>query len=143
MGLQSKDITGLPVERLNPASLPNAGNVGYSQISIAEASRLAFVSGQVAWSADGKPVPETLAGQVEVVFGNLQAALDELSAGKADIIQLRAYVVGLSPERMEVVMPALLEFLEGVQPSITGVGVASLAAPDLLVEVEMVVQVPK
>ncbi len=43
---------------MNPAALPNTSNLGYSQISIANAGILAFVSGQVAPAADGSAVPE-------------------------------------------------------------------------------------
>src|SRR5690606_8474915 len=36
------------IKRVNPETLPDAGRAGYSQISIVEPARLAFVSGQVA-----------------------------------------------------------------------------------------------
>lgn len=34
------------ITRMNPGSLPDAGQAGYSQISIVEPGRLAFVSGR-------------------------------------------------------------------------------------------------
>jgi enamine deaminase RidA (YjgF/YER057c/UK114 family) len=55
---------------------------------------------------------------------------------------MRIYMTDLRPETQEIVMGLLLPFLDGVQPSITGVGVASLATPDLQLEIEMVVRVP-
>jgi len=125
---------------MNPATLPDAGKVGYSQISIAEASRLAFVSGQVAWRADGGAVPDTLAGQLSVVVENLQSALGAIGAAPCDIAQMRIYMVDLQPESLEIAMPMIHAFLDGTQPSLTGVGVAALASPELLVEIEMVVQ---
>ena len=41
-------------------------------------------------------------------------------------------------------MPRIAEFLDGAQPSLTGIGVVALAGPELLIEIEieMVVRVP-
>ena len=129
------------IVRLNPQSLPDAAKAGYSQISIAEPGRLAFVSGQVAWRRDGGAAPGSLGEQVEIVTANLSAALAELKATTEDIVQMRIYVVGLNDESMAIGMGAIGRFLNGAQPSLTGVGVSALAAPGLLIEVEMVVRV--
>lgn len=131
-----------PVIRINPQTLPDAGSVGYSQISIVEPGRLAFVSGQVAWRRDGGPVPGDLAEQAKIVIENLAEALRELGAGPHDIVQMRAYATDLRPETQAIVMALLLPFLDGAQPSITGVGVSALATPELQLEIEMVVRVP-
>lgn len=130
------------IVRLNPETLPDAGRVGYSQISIVEPGRLAFVSGQVAWPRDGSPVPATLTGQTALVIEHARGALAAISATPHDIVLLRLYVVGLSPETQAQAMPLLFAFLDGAQPSLTGIGVAALAAPDLLLEMEMVVRLP-
>ncbi|WP_305984229.1 RidA family protein [Roseibium sp. MMSF_3544] len=129
-----------PILRLNPNSLPDAGKVGYSQISVAEAGRLAFVSGQVAWRADGGDVPASLVEQTEIVIENLRHALTEIGSTPEDIVHMRIYVTDLTPQSQEAVMPLILDFLAGALPSLTGIGVAALAAPDLKIEVEMVVQ---
>ncbi len=121
--------------------MPDAGKAGYSQISVVDASRLAFVSGQVAWRADGGAVPDTLAGQMPVVIDNLQSALAAIGADTCDIAQMRVYMVDLTPDSVDVAMTMIATFLGGVQPSLTGVGVAALASPELLVEIEMVVRI--
>lgn len=130
------------ITRMNPATLPNAGNVGYSQISIAEPGRLAFVSGQVAWRVTGEPAPSTLAEQTAIVLSNAKAALEALGATPADIVMVKLYVVDLTPERMNESMPQIMGFLAGTQPSLTGIGVSALAGPDLQLEMEMVVRAP-
>lgn len=132
----------MSITRMNPQTLPDAGRIGYSQISIAPTARLAFVSGQVAWRRDGEPPPPTLGAQAQIVIANLGAALDALGAQPHDIVMLRAYLIDLRPETQETVMALLLPFLKGAQPSITGVGVAALATPELQLEVEMTVRVP-
>lgn len=129
------------ITRMNPETLPDAGNAGYSQISIVEPSRLAFVSGQVAWAREGGAAPGTLAEQTAIVIENLRGALKALDAGPHDIVQMRIYVTDLRSETQEIAMGQIAAFLDGAQPSLTGIGVTALAAPDLQIEVEMVVQV--
>jgi enamine deaminase RidA (YjgF/YER057c/UK114 family) len=61
------------IVRLNPPTLPNAGNVGYSQISIVKPGRMAYISGQVAWRPNGDAVPESLCEQMRLVSANATA----------------------------------------------------------------------
>ena len=130
----------MPVSLLNPAALPQTESIGYSQIAIANTGRLAFVSGQVAISSDGSPVPGSFEAQTDIVIDNLSRALAALEAAPSDIAQLRVYAVDLTPQRVETVMGGLGKLLDGARPSLTGVGVQSLAAPEFLIEIEMVVQ---
>lgn len=130
-----------PIDRMNPPALPDAGRVGYSQISIAHPGALAFVSGQVAWRPDGAAPPASLAEQTAIVVENLKAALEALQASTDDIVQMRIYLTDLRDDSHDIAMGSILEFLDGAKPSLTGIGVAALAGPDLQIEVEMVVQV--
>lgn len=127
---------------MNPATLPDAGKAGYSQITVADPGRLAFVSGQVAWASEGSVVPETLEAQTKQVIENLSRALEAVNAGPRDIVQMRIYMTDLNDENMGIAMTQIAVFLDGVKPSLTGVGVADLAGPDLKIEVEMIVQIP-
>lgn len=130
------------IVRLNPSTLPNAGEIGYSQISIVEPGRMAYISGQVAWQPDGQTVPQGLVEQMNIVSLNAKAALDAIGATPHDVVIARIYVVNLTPERLEELMPSFLATFEGAQPCVTGVGVTTLAAPDLQVEMELVVRLP-
>lgn len=131
-----------PIQRLNPETLPDAGAAGYSQISIMEPGRLAFISGQVAWTPKGESAPDSLVEQAKLVAGNAKAALDAVEASPADIVMVRLYMVDLTPDRIEQVMPHIIDMFDGVKPSLTGVGVAALAGPDLKLEMEMIVRLP-
>jgi enamine deaminase RidA (YjgF/YER057c/UK114 family) len=130
------------ITRLNPSTLPDAGKMGYSQISIVEPGRMAYISGQVAWRADGQPAPRDLLEQMKIVATNAKAALDAVGAGPEDIVIARCFMVDLTPETLAQVFPPLLELFNGAKPCITGVGVASLAAPELKVELELTVRLP-
>jgi enamine deaminase RidA (YjgF/YER057c/UK114 family) len=130
------------IARLNPSSLPNAAESGYSQITTVEPGRLAFISGQVAWLPDGESVPDSLIEQAKIVATNARAALDAINATPQDVVMARVYMVDLNPERLEEMMPHLLAAFDGAQPSLTGIGVAALAAPDLQLEMELIVRLP-
>jgi len=130
------------IKRMNPPALPDASAVGYSQISIVEPGRIAYVSGQVAWRADGEPVPSELGEQARIVAANARAALDALGATPSDIAIARCFVTDLTPERLEQGFTPILEMFAGAEPSVTGVGVAALAAPELQIELELTVRLP-
>jgi enamine deaminase RidA (YjgF/YER057c/UK114 family) len=128
--------------RLNPPALPDAGAMGYSQITIVEPGRLAFISGQVAWRRDGEPAPEGFVEQAELVVRNAKAALHAAGASPQDLVMVRVYMVDWTPERLQQLWPQLHALFDGAQPSVTGIGVAALAAPNLQLEIEMIARLP-
>lgn len=130
------------IVRLNPSTLPNAGEMGYSQISIVEPGRMAYISGQVAWQPNGESVPEDLVEQMKLVSKNALSALEAVDAKPEHVVMARIYLVDLTPERLEQLMPPFIATFDGAQPCVTGIGVAALAGPDLQVELELVVRLP-
>jgi enamine deaminase RidA (YjgF/YER057c/UK114 family) len=131
-----------PIQRINPPQLFDSTANHHSQGSVVEAGKLAFFSGQVAWSPSCPTAPSSLAEQARMVTANLQVCLDSVGATRDDIAMARIYVVDLTPERLEEAFPALGEFFGSSLPSLTGIGVQALAGPDLQIEIEMVVRVP-
>lgn len=129
----------MAVTLMDPDGLPAVGI--YRQVAIASGSKLLFVAGQVAVDADGRRVGEgDLAAQVEQCYLNVATALAAAGGSFEDVAKLNVYLVNWTPDKM----PLLLEGITraagklGVTPvpPFTGVGVAALAEPGLLVEVE-------
>ncbi|MFJ1973842.1 RidA family protein [Streptomyces sp. NPDC087903] len=113
----------------------------YRQVSVATGSKLVFIAGQVAWDADGVTVGKgDLAAQVEQCYLNVGTALAEAGASFDDVAKLTVYLVDWTPDKMPLFMEGLARAAAklGVTPvpPLTGVGVAALAGPDILVEVE-------
>lgn len=135
----------MPVQTLNPDTLPKPR--GYAQVSIAEGSRTVFIAGQVARTSDGTPVgAEDLAAQSEQAYANVHAAITAAGGTFEDIARLTVYVVDWEPAKMEqfgkgVSRAAKRLGLHVVRP-ITLIGVAALAEPDLLIEIEAVAVLP-
>jgi enamine deaminase RidA (YjgF/YER057c/UK114 family) len=122
--------------------MPNSAEMGYSQISIVEPGRMAYISGQVAWRPDGQPVPADLVEQTRLAAANAKAALDALGASPQDIVILRCFMTDLNSETLGQVFPPILELFDGAMPCITGIGVAALAGTDLKIELELTVRLP-
>ena len=131
----------MAITLVNPDGLPEPDL--YRQVSIATGSRLVFVAGQVARDADGGRVGEgDLAAQTERCYLNIATALREVGGSFADVAKLTVYVVDLTPDKLPLladgVARASARLGDVPVPPLTGIGVAALAEPDLLVEVEAV-----
>jgi enamine deaminase RidA (YjgF/YER057c/UK114 family) len=131
----------MPVEVFNPEGLPQPDV--YRQVAVATGSRTAYISGQVARAADGSPVGEgDLAAQVEQALRNVNTAVEGVGGTFADVAKLTIYVVDWQPEKMAELGAGVAAATMGlgIDPlkAVTLLGVASLAEPDLLVEIEAV-----
>lgn len=131
----------MAITLINPDGLPKVDI--YRQVSVATGSKLIFIAGQVARAADGEPVGEgDLAAQVEQSYLNLGTALAAAGASFDDVAKLTVYLVDWNPDKMahwvEGVRRAAAKLGITATPPLTGIGVAALAEPDLLIEVEAV-----
>ena len=129
----------MAITLVNPAGLPKIDV--YRQVSVGTGSKLVFVAGQVAFDADGATVGEgDLAAQVEQSYLNIGTALAEVGASFEDVAKLTVYVVDWTPEKMPLFLEGVARASTklGVTPLAPGtlIGVAALASPDYLVEVE-------
>lgn len=131
----------MTVELVNPPGIPEP--MGYAQVGVATGSRTIYVSGQVARTADGSHVaPGDLAGQVEQAYTNLIAALAGVGATYADVAKVTAYVVDLTEDKLGPFIEGAMRVAatNDIDPTkpMTMIGVASLAEPDLLIEIEAI-----
>jgi enamine deaminase RidA (YjgF/YER057c/UK114 family) len=129
----------MAITLVNPEGLPKVDI--YRQVSIATGSKLVFIAGQVARDADGGRVGEgDFAAQVEQCYLNLGTALAEVGGSFDDVAKLTVYVVDWTPDKMPLFAEGVARAAAklGATPAapLTGVGVAALAEPDLLIEVE-------
>jgi enamine deaminase RidA (YjgF/YER057c/UK114 family) len=116
------------------SGVPFEQAVGYSRA--VGAGDFIFVSGCTS-IADGKVVHEgDIARQTEQALLNVSAALQQLGASLADVVQTRLYVTDIS--RWEEVGQAHRLAFELAPPATSMVQVAALIDPRLLVEVEAI-----
>ena len=124
---------------LNPRELGTPRFYSHA-VSVEQARKIVYVSGQVSWDAAGKVVGKgDMRAQSEQVFANVTAALKAAGAGWGDIVKMNGYMVGMNAERVGAYREVRQRFLkEGALPASTLVGVEALVHPDLLLEVEVV-----
>lgn len=128
---------GVEKKYLNPAGL-NAPK-GFTHVVTTRGGRLVFISGQVAYDAKGEVVGKgDLKAQARRVYENLKIALAAAGATFADVVKSNGYVVNLKREDLAALREIRAEYLpERDPPASTVVGVASLANPDCLIEIEV------
>ncbi len=123
---------------LNPDSLFNSLQFGFSQIVVAQGSRMVYFSGQVAWDERQNIIgANDLRAQVWQSLRNVETAVTIAGGTLADIVALRIYIVHDWMDRTAPVSEGLKAFFPGDHPpATTWIGVQSLARPEFLIEVE-------
>ncbi|WP_433009006.1 RidA family protein [Kribbella sp. CA-294648] len=123
---------------INPDGLHNPVPFGYSHTAAVPAgAELVFVSGQYGSGPDGRVTSPEFADQVKQAFSNLGVALAAHGLDLSDVVQLRTYVVSPDFEKLGIIGQAVAGG-GATPPTQTVIGVAGLAAPDILFEVEAV-----
>jgi 2-iminobutanoate/2-iminopropanoate deaminase len=125
-------------DAINPSSVfPSLSN-GFSQAVVASGRRTLYVSGQTAWDAERRLVGGAdLRAQARQAFANLRAVVETARATMDDVVTVRIYIVDYRPEKAAAVGEAFQEAFSGAaKPACTWIGVAALADPGFLIEVE-------
>lgn len=109
-------------------------------------TEIAFVSGQIGHDADGHLVPGGCGEQTLQAFKNLELILEDLGATPNDVVKLFTIVAGdgsfseFSRKRTEIFSRW---YPDGEYPAHSAFAAYQLATPEILVEIEAVVAVPK
>lgn len=120
---------------LEPASVKARGS--YSPGWEVSGGRLIYVAGQVPADAEGRTVARgDVVGQTRQVLENIRAVLAEAGATPADVIKITIFSTDI--RNRDAINKARGEFFKPPYPANTQVGVAALADPDFLVEIEAV-----
>lgn len=128
------------VERSNPMGAPPVLRPYYANTVRVPAGDLLFISGQVAWDADGQVVGRgDPVRQAEQVFANIATLLDAHGASFEDIVKVTVFVTDLS--WFDQLSDVRLRHFSQLPPASTIVQVSSLVDPDLLIEVEAIAAV--
>lgn len=112
--------------------------MGYNQGEIVSGhTRTLYCAGQTAMSGDGKPQhADDMAAQLALSLDNLEAVLGEAGMSLTNLVRLNVYTTDV--DRLFEHYGVLASRLGAarVAPSTTMLGVARLAIPDLMVELE-------
>ncbi len=111
---------------------------GFAQaIEVTNGQRTLYCAGQTPTDENGTVVyAGDMAAQIEKAFDNLELVLEKADFSLADVVRLNYYTtnVDLLLENWGVLVARLAK--AGCRPSSTLLGVARLAFPDILIEIE-------
>lgn len=133
----------MSIKRINPLSLYDGAATGMSQATVDNDTGLVFISGQVDWDSDFQTHNHDMKTQTANAAKHLITVLEEANSSVENILQLRVYVRGEVADHMEDIVPIIASTLGTSRPALTGIGVASLASPEILIEIEAVAKVSK
>lgn len=127
-------------KRINPDSLYESTQYGFSHAAVDERNGVVHLAGQVAWDKDYNLVGEgDLAAQTRQALANIQAVLAASGSSIANLLRLRTYIVDHDVEKLGIFGAELARFYGDVTPAPnTLVGVPALALPGFLIEIEAV-----
>ena len=127
-------------KRINPATVFRTLDHGFSQAVAASGGPTIYVSGQTAWDANKQLIGGSdLRAQARQAFTNLRRVVEASGGTLADVVSLRIYIVAYENDKAAAVGGVFREFFVGeTTPAATWVGVAALADPGFLIEVEAI-----
>lgn len=126
---------------INPKELYDGSAFGMSQAVIETETGLLYISGQVDWNQQYETTEKSVEGQTRRALNNLKIVLENAGASVGQLLHVRIYIRGELGEYMNTIAPIFSEFVGESRPAVTGIGVASLASPETLVEIEAVASV--
>jgi enamine deaminase RidA (YjgF/YER057c/UK114 family) len=107
----------------------------YQMATRQDSGRLVYISGQVAWDAEGNTVGRgDIRAQARHVFQNLRQVLQEAGGDLSDLLKITTYVTRL--DDYPAVVEVRQEFFPDGLPASTLIVVESLFHADWLLEVE-------
>lgn len=127
----------MTLECINPKDLPTPQT--YTHVIVATGSRLVFIAGQEPEDEHGVLVgPGDIAAQARQAFANLGRALVAAGARPEQVTKLTIFVANYKREYLPLIEEGRVALFGDHKPTDTLVGVASLARPDYLIEVDAI-----
>jgi len=123
---------------INPKSLFDSRQFGFSQVISSPPGKLVFISGQVAWDENLNIVGESdLGKQTQKSIDNLEIATKSAGGSLEDIVMLRIYVVDYQKENGPLISQILKDnFGTTNPPASTWINVKGLANEKFMIEIE-------
>ena len=121
---------------INPPGLTKP--TGYTHVVVAADGRTVYIAGQVAFDSTGALVGAgDFRAQAERVFANLRIALASAGATFSDVVKTTTYVTDVA--NAAALREIRAKYLDPARPPANSlIGVARLARPELLLEIEAV-----
>ncbi|RMT63827.1 hypothetical protein ALP29_00326 [Pseudomonas syringae pv. avii] len=121
---------------INPTTVFNSLQYGFSQAMEVPEGRRIMLSGQVGVDAQEHTVGPGIAEQTAAALDNIEKVLAEVGGDLSHVIMLRLYIVESAREQQASIAHALLERFPHNPPPSSWIIVSGLSLPQWLIEIE-------
>lgn len=128
---------------INPATVFNSLQYGFSQALEVPQGRRILLSGQVGVDANERTVGPGIAEQTATALDNIEKVLAEVEGDLSHVIMLRLYIVESAREQQEPIAQALRERFPHNPPPSSWIIVSGLSLPQWLIEIEAETVIPQ
>ncbi|UNM97160.1 Rid family hydrolase [Ignatzschineria rhizosphaerae] len=129
---------------INPKSVFNSLQYGFSQAVLTDGAKQLFLSGQVATDKDQNTIATGMGNQTRVCLENIEKVLQAAGSCKAHVAMLRIYIKesANTQEAQNEIAEELRTFFGEQSPASSWVVVTGLALPEWLIEIEAQAVIP-
>lgn len=128
---------------LNPPTVFNSLQYGFSQAMEVRDGRRILLSGQVGVDADERTVGRGIAEQTATALDNIEKVLAVAGGDLSHVIMLRLYIVESARDQQEPIAAALRERFPSNPPPSSWIIVSGLSLPEWLIEIEAEALIPE
>lgn len=121
---------------LNPGTVFNSLQYGFSQAMEVRDGRRILLSGQVGVDADERTVGPGIAEQTATALDNIEKVLAAAEGDLSHVIMLRLYIAESARDQQEPIAAALRERFPENPPPSSWIIVSGLSLPEWLIEIE-------
>ncbi|WP_458375581.1 RidA family protein [Pseudomonas pergaminensis] len=127
---------------INPTTVFNSLQYGFSQALEVPQGRRILLSGQVGVDADERTVGPGIAEQTATALDNIEKVLAEVGGDLSHVIMLRLYIAESARDQQEPIAQALRQRFAHNPPPSSWIIVSGLSLPQWLIEIEAEAVVP-
>ena len=127
---------------INPPTVFNSLQYGFSQAMEVRDGRRILLSGQVGVDADERTVGPGVAEQTATALDNIEKVLAAAGGDLSHVIMLRLYIVESARDQQEPIAAALRERFPSNPPPSSWIIVSGLSLPEWLIEIEAEALIP-
>jgi len=121
---------------INPKSVFNSLQYGFSQAIEVPDGRRILLSGQVGVDAQERTVGPGMAEQTDTALDNIEKILAEVEGDLSHVVMLRLYIVESARDQQALIAQALRERFPYNPPPSSWIIVSGLSLPEWLIEIE-------
>lgn len=132
----------MPATILNPPGLHDPLPFGYSHTVRVSQGELVFVAGQYGSDTNGHVVSPDFTEQARRALRNLGTALSAVGLDFGHVVRIGTYIVDHDEARLAALLELIRQTWGERPPAQTLIGVASLALPGMLFEIDAVAARP-